>query len=99
MRIAVLSDVHGNRFALEAVLADIDRERPQTIINLGDVASGAVDPRGTLDLLRSRPEILTVRGNHERHLLDRRPRKMSRVDRIAHAVLTDADSIVARRDS
>lgn len=91
MRIAVFSDVHGNRPALEAVLEAIGREQPELIVNLGDVASGAVDPRGTLDLLLERPEILTLRGNHERNLLERRPKKMSRVDRLAHAVLSDRD--------
>lgn len=45
MRIAVFSDVHGNRPALEAVLAAIAREQPDLIVNLGDVASGPVDPR------------------------------------------------------
>lgn len=91
MDVAVFSDVHGNRPALEAVLAAIASEQPDVIINLGDVASGAVDPRGTLDLLRDRPDILTVRGNHERQLLERSRKKMSRVDRMADAVLTDAD--------
>jgi predicted phosphodiesterase len=91
VRIAVFSDVHGNRLALEAVLAAIERERPQLILNLGDVASGAVDPRGTLDLLRARTDILTLRGNHERQLLELTEDEMGDADRIADAVLTDAD--------
>ena len=91
MVLAVLSDVHGNRPALEAVLAAIAREPPEMILNLGDVASGAVDPRGTLDLLLERPDIVTLRGNHERQLLQLRPKKMSRADRLAHAVLTERD--------
>lgn len=69
-RIVVFSDVHGNTPALEAVLSEIDAIQPDLVVNLGDVASGAVDPRGTLDLLRSRPEIVTVRGNHDRYLLE-----------------------------
>ena len=36
MRIAVISDVHGNRPALEAVLADIDRQRCDSSVNLDD---------------------------------------------------------------
>ena len=91
MRIAVFSDVHGNRLALEAVLESIAREQPDAIVNLGDVASGPVDPRGTLDLLRARPEILTIRGNHERNLLERSPKQLGKVDRLAHAVMTACD--------
>jgi predicted phosphodiesterase len=89
--LAVIADVHGNRPALEAVLAAIDRESPELILNLGDVASGAVDPRGTLDLLLARREILTLSGNHERQLLQRRPDDMGRVDRLAHGVLSERD--------
>lgn len=91
MRLAVFSDVHGNRPALEAVLAEIDRSQPDLILNLGDVASGAVDPRGTLDLLQARADIRTIRGNHERQLLEGAPAAMSGVDRLAHVVMSDRD--------
>ncbi len=91
MRLAVLSDVHGNTPALRAVLAAVDRLRPDLIINLGDVASGAVDPRGTLDLLRQRDDILTLRGNHERQLLDLPPAGMGAVDAFTHGLLSDQD--------
>jgi hypothetical protein len=61
------------------------------VLNLGDIASGAVDPRGTLDLLATRPDIVTVRGNHERQVLARPSDELGGVDRIAAGVLTDAD--------
>lgn len=91
MRLAVLSDIHGNTPALRAVLAAVDRVRPDLVINLGDVASGAVDPRGTLDLLRRRDDILTLRGNHERQLLDLTPGEMGAVDAFTAARLVDED--------
>lgn len=90
-RIAVLSDVHGNTPALAAVLAAIDAEGVDLVLNLGDIISGAVDPRGTLDLLATRPDIVTVRGNHERQVLTLPYDEMGGVDRIAAGVLTDAD--------
>ena len=89
--VAALSDVHGNTPALRAVLAAVEREVPDVVVNLGDVASGGVDPRGTLDLLRAHPEIVTVRGNHERQLLTVPPERMSRSDRYAHEQLDDDD--------
>ncbi|WP_275002843.1 metallophosphoesterase family protein [Promicromonospora iranensis] len=46
-RIAVLSDVRGNTPALAAVLAAIGAEKVGLVLNLGDIVSGAVDPRGT----------------------------------------------------
>lgn len=90
-RIAVLSDVHGNSPALAAVLAAIDAAAVDLVLNLGDIVSGAVDPRGTLDLLATRPDIVTVRGNHERQVLTLPYDEMGTVDRIASGVLADAD--------
>jgi hypothetical protein len=45
MRFAVIADVHGNYLALEAVLADIRELGIADIVNLGDMASGALDAR------------------------------------------------------
>ena len=63
--IAVLSDIHGNRWALEAVLHDIDRRGIRRFINLGDCVYGPLDPAGTADLLMSLGQ-RTVRGNEDR---------------------------------
>lgn len=91
VRIAVLSDVHGNTPALASVLAAVDAEGVDLVLNLGDIASGAVDPRGTLDLLAGLPGIVTVRGNHERQVLTLPRDRMGASDRLADSVLTGAD--------
>lgn len=51
MRIAVISDVHGNLVALDAVLADIEAQRVDATLALGDFLSGPFDPTGTADRL------------------------------------------------
>lgn len=90
--IAAFSDLHGNTPALSAFLSAVDDEvRPDVIVNLGDIASGGVDPRGTMDLLRTRPEIVTVRGNHERQLTTFPPDRLSGSDRLARETLPRAD--------
>jgi predicted phosphodiesterase len=43
-RFAVIADVHGNRWALEAVLDDIARRGIRDIVNAGDHLSGPLDP-------------------------------------------------------
>lgn len=48
MRVAVFSDVHGNRPALHAVLADIDAQRPDVTVCGGDLAFGGPDPEGSV---------------------------------------------------
>lgn len=90
MRIAVISDIHGNALALEAVLADIGRQAVDVICNLGDHFSGPVDPLGTAQLLRGAGAI-SILGNHDRYLLDEAPEDMSKVDRIAIEALRPCD--------
>ncbi len=65
MRLAVLADIHGNRLALERVVADLASRNVDAVINLGDCVSGPLWPRETLDLLRA-SAWPTVRGNHDR---------------------------------
>jgi len=68
-RIAVISDVHGNVTALDAVLAAIERERPDGIVVCGDVASGP-HPAGTVDRLLALERTHLVRGNADREVLE-----------------------------
>lgn len=67
-RIAVLSDIHGNLAALEAVLADAETRGFDRMVNLGDICSGALFPRETADRLMTL-DLPTIRGNHERQVL------------------------------
>lgn len=68
VRVALISDVHGNRWALGAVLEHIAGRRVDAIWNLGDLLSGPLEPAATAELLI--PLALpTIRGNHERQLL------------------------------
>ena len=68
MKIAVISDVHGNLLALQAVLADIACQGVEQTVNLGDILSGPLQPAQTADLLMTR-NFPTIAGNHERQLL------------------------------
>ena len=69
MKLAVISDIHGNLPALEAVLADIATQCVDQTVNLGDILSGPLQPAETADLLMAR-NFTTIRGNHERQVLD-----------------------------
>jgi len=71
MRIAVLSDIHGNLPALQAVLDDVAREAVDAVVNLGDLLSGPLLPAETADFLMAR-DFVTIAGNHERQLLKAR---------------------------
>jgi putative phosphoesterase len=51
-RIALLSDIHGNVLALEAVTKQIRRERPDAVLVAGDLVLNGPDPNGAVDALR-----------------------------------------------
>jgi predicted phosphodiesterase len=69
MRVAVLNDVHGNLPALEAVLAEVERERPDAIVFGGDIIAGPM-PRETLERVRSLDNAHLIRGNADRIALE-----------------------------
>ena len=69
MVVAALYDVHGNLPALEAVLDELERVRPDVILFGGDVAAGPM-PRETIERLRRVPEARFVRGNGDRMLVE-----------------------------
>jgi len=68
-RIALLSDIHGNTHALDAVLADIDALGTDEIWALGDLVALGPDPTGVLDRLTARPNVRFVRGNTDRYVV------------------------------
>jgi putative phosphoesterase len=68
VKIAAISDIHGNLGALDAVLADIGRRGVDMVVNLGDILSGPLLPSETADRLMAL-DLPTIRGNHERQLL------------------------------
>lgn len=69
MRIALISDLHANVVALEAVLADIAKVGHDRIVCLGDVATLGPEPNRILERLE-RLDCLVILGNHDEFLLD-----------------------------
>lgn len=87
MRLAVISDVHGNLPALEAVLADVAASGADTVVNLGDVVSGPLWPAETAQRLMAL-RLPTIRGNHERQLLSLPPQRMGASDAFASGAIS-----------
>ncbi|WP_379354249.1 MULTISPECIES: metallophosphoesterase family protein [unclassified Paenibacillus] len=67
--IAVLSDIHSNVYALDAVLQNIESRGIQTIVNLGDTLFGPIEPGLTAKMLMNRTDIIHVMGNCDRYSL------------------------------
>src|SRR4051812_34001528 len=66
-RFAAIADIHGNRWALEAVLADIARRGVRDIVNLGDHLWGPLDVAGTAELLIGL-NLPSISGNQDREM-------------------------------
>lgn len=69
MKITVLSDIHSNVFALDAVLKDAKQYSSDLIINLGDSLYGPIAPRETYSLLMEQ-DLITIRGNQDRQIYE-----------------------------
>jgi len=72
MRLALISDIHGNLVSLEAVLRVLDREELDGIVCLGDVAATGPQPRQVIELMKAR-RIPVVLGNADAWLINPNP--------------------------
>lgn len=72
MRLALISDIHANRQALEAVLADIDRQNVDAMACLGDIVGYGADPIACIDLIQDRAPVAVVQGNHDEYVAGER---------------------------
>src|SRR5579884_3552132 len=69
MRLAILSDIHGNLLALDAVLADIHAQgNVDAYWLLGDFAALGYDPVGVLERVTTLPNAYFIRGNTDRYV-------------------------------
>jgi len=69
MKIAVLSDIKSNVYALQEVIKDAKNKNVDVMINLGDSFYGPIAPRATYDLLQKN-NFITVCGNEDRGILE-----------------------------
>lgn len=88
MRIALVSDIHGNLPALQAVVEDISRRGADVVVNLGDSLSGPLLPLETARLLMAQ-DWVQLAGNHERQILN--PHQRIASDEYAFAQLGEPE--------
>lgn len=77
-RIAILSDVHSNVHALEAVLKDIEARRVKKIYCLGDLIGYGPYPRDVIEIARKRFEFV-IKGNHDEAISYKIPKRFKRI--------------------
>ena len=87
-KFGVLSDIHGNVWALEAVLADAERRGVKRFLSLGDSLNGPLEPQRTAELLIGLP-IKEIRGNGCRTLLETPIERMNATFKYVYQNLSD----------
>ena len=92
MRLAFVSDIHGNLGALEAVIADLENRQIDQVVNLGDTLSGPLLPAETAHRLRGLPW-LHIAGNHERQVLHTPLERQTAADAFTSQQLSQDDKL------
>lgn len=72
VRIAAISDIHSNIYALEAVIDDIKARAVDITVNLGDILYGSIAPKATYELLMEHG-FTTISGNQDREIYEATP--------------------------
>jgi len=71
MRIGIMTDIHSNIQALDAVLKEFDRREVEKIICCGDIIGIGPNPEETVQMLIKRKHsLISVRGNHEKYFIE-----------------------------
>lgn len=70
LRIALVADIHANIWALDAILADLEKQRVDMVFNLGDILYGPLKPLATYERLRDAGDWLTIQGNQDREIYE-----------------------------
>lgn len=89
-KFAVLADIHGNKYALDAVLEDMSRLNLSEAVVLGDHVSGPLQAAETARTLMNLP-FKFIRGNHDRYLLQTNPSEMAPSDKSAFEELSGSE--------
>lgn len=73
-KIAIISDIHGNSFALQAVLEDLEKQRVNAVLNLGDSLYGPINPGETFKLIADN-DFVSISGNQDRFILENKGKR------------------------
>lgn len=82
MKVAVISDIHGNFQALESVMNDMKSNNVEKVFCLGDLAMAGPQPRLIIDLISKRPDWVVIQGNTDKMIADFSPEIMENVKNI-----------------
>ena len=75
MKIGIISDIHGNVKALNAVLKELEKQNIEKIICLGDLIGGSpMSEEVVQKIIEIKDKLIIVRGNRERYIIEGMPK-------------------------
>lgn len=77
MKVAIISDLHGNMQALEKVCEDIKNNKCEKVFCLGDLAMAGPQPRAMVDFVRSKSDWTVIQGNTDKMIAEMKPEDIS----------------------
>ena len=93
MKIAVLSDIHGNMQALERVLADIKEQSCEKVFCLGDLAMAGPEPEKVIEFVKKQQNWTVIQGNTDKMIADFTPEILKNTENafpvMGHALADD----------
>lgn len=84
MKIGIITDVHSNLLALDAVIQKFKRENCDTIICCGDIIGIGPYPEQTVQYMMSLPNLICVRGNHDHYQFRGLPDRITESEKLHH---------------
>ena len=93
MKVAILSDIHGNMQALESVMKDINKNGCEKVLCLGDLAMAGPEPSKVIDFVKSQSNWTVIQGNTDKMIADFTPEILKNTEKVfpvmAHALADD----------
>lgn len=77
MKVAIISDLHGNMQAVEKVCEDIEKNKCEKVFCLGDLAMAGPQPRTMVDFVKSKTEWQVIQGNTDKMICSITPEELS----------------------
>ena len=93
MKVAILSDIHGNMQALESVMADIKENNCEKVFCLGDLAMAGPEPTKVINFVKSQSNWIVIQGNTDKMIADFTPEILKNTEKafpvMGHALADD----------
>ena len=82
MRVAVLSDIHGNVQAMEAVMTDVVNQGCEHVLCLGDLALAGPQPKEVMDYIMAQDTWTVIQGNTDKMIAEYTPELFEAVKKV-----------------